>query len=716
MFLKKIHIEMYRNFYNTNIELEEGLNVVIGANNTGKSNLLKVINLLHSNNPKLSIDDINKNELMANFTSYLETPPVIKIQYGIQHSLDLSKPDSAFEKLEKFLKYKDDGGLDEINDLAALDALIELRYELDPPVLEDYKSLMTDVADFNSFMDNLITFAESYQTNFYNVETNSIIETKYVNSIFEIENIGAERPTTEIENVSKAFVKTQIEDVDTKQLTSDIRTNIKTSFRSITDNINIQIKQDQDEIGITNGKNEFISSFDFDGDFTNYFQYELKNTEDGYSLPVFHNGLGYNNLIYISNKIKQKKDNDYNILLIEEPEAHLHPNMQYKLIKYIEKLKSNQDKGIQNQIIVTTHSSNISASTNFDHMILFNYEKNSDEIKNVKAIRFGDCFNFSKIHEFLNVSKSEDENADEFDKFKNDVPENLKHYRNHLEKFLDVTRSDVLFSTKVILVEGIAEKLTIPLFAELLDINLVNQHIVIEDVGGITFNNFLPIFLGQNKKAACFSDCDFKYIIANGKSNEINDFTLYEQHVQKKSNEFIKREFKNNQYFKFYTQSKKGSTFETELILENYEDDKNFKFLVDLSNLPLGTVILSDGTIDSESGISYYVKNKSIRELKSNIHKITPHQTKKKVEGLLELFYDRYDLEQDVSKKNVIERIFFTHLLYSYIKDAKGNFALALASNPNIKKRPVNIEGEKESDVYLKVPSYIEEGLKWLLI
>lgn len=713
MFLQKIHIELYRNFYNTDIELEEGLNVVIGANNTGKSNLLKVISLLL--NPKLSIDDMNKNELVANYTKYLEIPPLIKIKYVIQHSLDLNKPDSAFEKLEKFLQYKDDGDLDEKDDMIFLKALIELRFELDPTFLENYKSLMAGISDLDSFMENLFSFADNYQTNFYNVDTNSIIETKYVNSIFEIESIEAERPTTEIENVSRAFVKTKIKEVDTKQLTSDIRTNIKTTFEGITENINNQIRQDQEEIGITNGKNEFISSFDFNGDFTNYFQYELKNTEGGYSLPVLHNGLGYNNLIYISNKIKQKKDNDYNILLIEEPEAHLHPNMQYQLIKYIEKLKFINEKEIQNQIIVTTHSPNISASTNFDHMILFNYVKNNSDIKNVKTIRFGDCFNFSKIQEFLNIEKSEEENDSEFARFIDDVKGNLRHYRAHLEKFLDVTRSDILFSTKVILVEGIAEKLTIPLFAHLLGLNLINHHIVIEEVDGITFKNFLPIFLGQNKKAVCFSDCDFKYIVGEGKTNELNDLSKYRQHVQNKLSEFINREFNTNHYFKFFTQSKNGSTFETELILENYENDKNFKYLVDISNLPRGTEFLSDGTIDQCCDISYYVKNQSIVELKNNINKITPHQTKKKVEGLLELFYDSYNSEQDENKKNEIEKIFFTYLLYSYIKGSKGGFALTLASNPNIKKKPEKSEEEKESDIYLKVPSYIEEGLKWLL-
>ena len=79
------------------------------------------------------------------------------------------------------------------------------------------------------------------------------------------------------------------------------------------------------------------------------------------------------------------------------------------------------------------------------------------------------------------------------------------------------------------------------------------------------------------------------------------------------------------------------------------------------------------------------------------------------------MFIEKYNSEQEDDKKKEIEQTFFVYLLYSYISGNKGNFALHLASNPNIKIKPESHDDEKESDIYLNVPTYIKEGLEWLL-
>ena len=63
MYISKIHIQNYRNFDDFTIEFHKGLNVIIGANNSGKTGLLHAINLLDSSSD-ISVNDFNKNLLL----------------------------------------------------------------------------------------------------------------------------------------------------------------------------------------------------------------------------------------------------------------------------------------------------------------------------------------------------------------------------------------------------------------------------------------------------------------------------------------------------------------------------------------------------------------------------------------------------------------------------------------------------------------------------
>ena len=91
----------------------------------------------------------------------------------------------------------------------------------------------------------------------------------------------------------------------------------------------------------------------------------------------------------------------------------------------------------------------------------------------------------------------------------------------HLTKFLDVTRSDMLFSDKVILVEGIAEKLLMPLFMEICGCSYEDEHVSIVEIGGKHFKYFVELFNGNavQKKVLCITDKDFKWIDFDGDGN-----------------------------------------------------------------------------------------------------------------------------------------------------------------------------------------------------
>ena len=82
MYISKIEIKNFRNFLDTTIEFNDGVNVIIGHNNSGKTNLLKALGLIFNTNAqrKLTVDDFNKE--ISDFTE----PPQITVSAILRQS------------------------------------------------------------------------------------------------------------------------------------------------------------------------------------------------------------------------------------------------------------------------------------------------------------------------------------------------------------------------------------------------------------------------------------------------------------------------------------------------------------------------------------------------------------------------------------------------------------------------------------------------------
>lgn len=664
MFIKSIKIEKYRNFYNTKMNFNEGINVIVGANNSGKTNILHIISLL-STDIKLNIDDINKNDLYLNWNSYLKKSPSIEIEYRIAHTMNYDVLDSSLTRLENFIIFNEKGNIDtdESKDFT-INALIKLKYELNPKMLGEYTNDMKKVDSFEKFIRTIKKYEEYFEMLFYNCTSNEIIEKKKIKNIFCIDSINASRNTEDITINTKKYVKEKTNENKNKikDLSELINMKINEELKDVNKSINDEIKKDQTEIGVTNGKNNFISTFEFDSDFTEFFKYELQNDKLNYTLPLESNGLGYNNLIYIRNSINLKRNDEFNLLMIEEPEAHLHPNMQYKLIKYIEHYRR-ESKNF-NQVFITTHSSNISSAAQLDDVIMVYYDISLD-IPNVICINARNNFDSEYIKNNYAITIEQNE---------------LNKYKCYLQKFLDVTKSDMLFADKVILVEGISEKIYIPsVFEHEFKDSFINQYISIIEVGGITLKNFLPLFIGTNKKVICISDVDYDY------DGSVSYAELFKEEITKKLNTMGKEIYKSLPNFAFCTELKGGSTFEKEIFLENY--DNNLKKLLNLafSNEKLNALL---SNYSEQIGTFNFWKNEA-RDI------IKDERVWNSIEKLINNFSKYY--EQDEKNELEIEKYFFCELFYKYIKNKKGDFALNLCLQD-----------------WIKHPEYIVEGLKCL--
>lgn len=237
----------------------------------------------------------------------------------------------------------------------------------------------------------------------------------------------------------------------------------------------------------------------------------------------------------------------FSVLTIEEPEAHLHPSLQYRFLKFLnENMKSNV-----RQIFISTHSPNITAASKLDNLIVL-----SKENENIDVAYPGRVFDLTKKCD--------------------------KESKAYIERYLDVTKSDMLFAQRIILVEGISEQLLLPIFAKYLKGNLIDSHVTIINIGGRYFTHFLRLFdrdkseYAINKRVAVITDLDpvrKRVGVKGARFNscypfELNKDSNYEYKAS--SNAITDLYLDRERNINVFTQTKNmGCTFEYELLMHN---------------------------------------------------------------------------------------------------------------------------------------------------
>lgn len=448
MYINSIKIKNYRNYENFYMKFKEGLNVIIGANNAGKTNLLHAINLLKDLN--IDIDDFNKNNLLKKYDNdYRKESPTIEIEYEIFH--EISEDDENDESIIKLLPFL---GLDKINDIRnsqgdtskyLIVANIKLKYELNKKYLKDYCELVKNAKDLNEYLSCLELMQKYYEWNICNGMDDSSIDKKNISNIFKIDYIEAERNTNDVyyetKNEINKYIKEEENMKKVKDLAIIISEQMEMAVKEVLQKIDKIVNEDEkNEIGLKDGNVSIKQGIKYKPDISSGYQIDVKDTTSEYIIPLSHNGVGYNNLINIYMLLKLvelKPGQDFRILCLEEPEAHLHPAMQYKLFKYIKKI--DDENKLNQQIFVTTHSSNITSVAGIENMYMLDYNRDSNQTVNINLL---------------------------------EQLKNKEESQKHIMKFLDVTKSDMLFAKKIALVEGLAEKLILPKFMEKLRTSL----------------------------------------------------------------------------------------------------------------------------------------------------------------------------------------------------------------------------------------------------
>ncbi len=448
MYISKISIKNYRNFADFSMEFQKGLNVIIGSNNSGKTGLLYAIGML--SDPAIrSAHDFNKNVISQYAEKFQDEAPEIIFEFKIEH--EISEDDTEDESIIKLIPFLGMEAIESSRKESACDkegkkviynivAVVRMKFALNTKFLSDYKRDVKKIDSFENYISLLDTYLDRYDWTFTNGQSESVSDRRDAVGIFDLRFIGAERTGSDIAKEVRrdinAFIKDKNNALIIQGLKKLLSEEIKNILKPTLEKLSSVFENENNEIGLSSGNVSIFQNINPSIGIAEAYATDVKDTKGDFVIPLENNGLGYDNLINIYMLIKLneiRKGKDFRILCLEEPEAHLHPSMQYKLFKFLKKL--DETNKLNQQIFVTTHSSNISAVAGIDNMYMLDYCRNSTH---------PDC-----CQQSLRLQFAKKENA-----------------KKHLTKFLDVTRSDMLFADKVILVEGIAEKLLLPLFME----------------------------------------------------------------------------------------------------------------------------------------------------------------------------------------------------------------------------------------------------------
>ncbi|ENU22870.1 hypothetical protein F993_02780 [Acinetobacter proteolyticus] len=541
MLIEKIKVEGFRLLESVEFGLEENSTVIVGRNNSGKTSFTSIFDCFcGESGARFRLEDFS----VLSREKFLKAKE-LREEGGSPEKILEALPRISLTLTFRYNKFSPDLGslspfvidLDE----DSTTAIVRIEYR---PILKNMH-LLFDLTLSSATVEPRTHFYKNLKSNLskaYGVHVSAIDPTDSTN-IRDFEGTSALTALLQCNFVlaQRNLDKTKLGDADVigKLLSELFKTATAPSAAEADQDLAIRLKQSVESI-------EHNVQLDFDGmlkellpvmnvmGFPSLNDTEIRpetslNVEsllsghtkvvysgvDGVHLPEGYNGLGTRNLIYMLlqlasyHKIYRSKSirPATHLIFIEEPEAHLHPQMQEVFINQlnvaVQKLSdsySNEDKW-NIQFIITTHSPHVANAATFDAVRYFYNER--DKVENIRH---------TKVKDFKKGLSSVSDTDQKF-----------------LHQYMTLTKCDLYFADKAILVEGTTERLLMPRLCQLVDETLdesqklARQYVTCVEVGGAYAHIFYPLLDFLELKTLVITDLDStkkEMITKNGKQVE----------------------------------------------------------------------------------------------------------------------------------------------------------------------------------------------------
>lgn len=506
MYISKLVIKNYRTFDNFTIELKP-LTLIVGENNIGKSNLLDSIGLIFGQDVSytkrriLEVSDFNYKEILRFKSQVLDFTIPIE---------DIILPEIFIEATLTGWDEDQESVIGEWYSNASFsEATLTYRFAPGPRFKrqEELQNQRNFIQKFinehtQEVYDNLLPSAKLDLINFpiskyfytiYGGSSSSTSANMYHLNQMKFELLDALRDAcTELVASHNSRLLFRILNSKEEEKYQDLKGQLVGLQQAINDNETLQeikagISLQLDKISLTNDDTSNIVDLIFSLPDVSDLLKKISLIYGDNPIRIERNGTGRNNLLFISLVLSYVEDvtrghsSYFRVVGLEEPESHLHPNLQDHLAHNIEsliKIEGKKEFRKDIQLLITSHSTHITTKIDFENTVVL--YRDGDKIASHYVL---DGFSANALG---------------------------RKQIKYLNKYLDAVNSNIFYSRKIILVEGISEKLLIPVFFErIMNHSTEKSSCCVVNVNGLAFSYFLEIIKnGFFQKCLVLTDRD----------------------------------------------------------------------------------------------------------------------------------------------------------------------------------------------------------------